>query len=279
MNSDIHPSSPAPTGVSADASPATPGAVRLSGGTDLPLPGVGTWQLRGSGAYRAVRTALDAGYRHLDTATMYGNEAAVGRALADSGVPRGQVFVTTKLPPQRAGAASATLDASRRELKLDSVDLWLIHWPPGGRAAPDVWREFLAARHTGRARAVGVSNYDTAQLDELAAATGQAPEVNQIRWGPTRYDAEVLAAHRQRGVVLTGYSPFKSTNLAEPVLAAIAAAHGVDPARVVLRWHVQHGVVVIPKSATERRIRSNADLGFTLTGEQMAAIDAVGHRS
>jgi len=279
MNSDIHPSSPAPTGVSADASPATPGAVRLSGGTDMPLLGFGTWQLRGSGAYRAVRTALDAGYRHLDTATMYGNEAAVGRALADSGVPRGQVFVTTKLPPQRAGAASATLDASRRELKLDSVDLWLIHWPPGGRAAPEVWREFLAARHTGRARAVGVSNYGIGEIDELNAATGEKPAVNQIRFGPSLYDPKLIAQHAERGVVVEGYSPFKTTDLHDPVLTRIAAAHGVDPARVVLRWHVQRGVVVIPKSKTPERIAGNAAIdGFTLTDDEMSRIDGLGTR-
>ena len=251
-------------------------AVKLDTGTAMPLVGFGTWRLRGDEAYRAVRAALDAGYRHVDTATMYGNEAEVGRALADSGVPREQVFVTTKLPAEHAGREAATLEASLRALGVDAVDLWLIHWPPGG-AGVTVWRELVAAQEAGRARAVGVSNYSLGQLDELTAATGRTPAVNQIRWGPALYDAAVAAGHRERGVVLEGYSPFKTTDLTHPALARIAAAHGVEPTQVVLRWHVQHGVVVIPKSARPERIRANADLaGFTLTDEEMAAVDALG---
>jgi diketogulonate reductase-like aldo/keto reductase len=250
--------------------------VKLGGGTSMPLLGFGTWRLRGEEAYRAVRDALDAGYRHVDTATMYGNEAEVGRALRDSGVPREQVFVTTKLPAENARREAGTLEASLRALGVDAVDLWLIHWPPGGAGVP-VWRELLAAEQSGRARAVGVSNYSLSQLDELTAATGRTPAVNQIRWGPSLHDPEILAGHRERGVVLEGYSPFKTTNLADPVLARVAAAHGVDPARVVLRWHVQHGVVVIPKSSRAERIRTNGDIGgFVLTDDEMAAIDGLG---
>ncbi len=250
--------------------------VKLGGGTSMPLLGFGTWRLRGEEAYRAVRDALDAGYRHVDTATMYGNEAEVGRALRDSGVPREQVFVTTKLPAENARREAGTLEASLRALGVDAVDLWLIHWPPGGAGVP-VWRELLAAEQSGRARAVGVSNYSLSQLDELTAATGRTPAVNQIRWGPSLHDPEILAGHRERGVVLEGYSPFKTTNLADPVLARVAAAHGVDPARVVLRWHVQHGVVVIPKSSRTERIRTNGDIGgFVLTDDEMAAIDGLG---
>jgi 2,5-diketo-D-gluconate reductase A len=246
---------------------------------DLPLLGFGTWQLRGKAAYRAVRDALEAGYRHLDTATMYGNEAEVGRALQDSGVPRDQVFLTTKLPAERAGRARATLDESRRALGVDAVDLWLIHWPPGRGRSVGVWREFLAARDAGLVRAAGVSNYDAAGIDELTAATGERPAVNQIRFGPSLWDPAVIAEHRDRGVVVEGYSPFKTTDLHDPVLTRIAAAHEVDPARVVLRWHLQHEIVVIPKSATPERIARNADLaGFVLGGDEMAAIDAMGDR-
>jgi 2,5-diketo-D-gluconate reductase A len=246
---------------------------------EMPLLGFGTWQLRGKAAYEAVRDALEAGYRHLDTATMYGNEAEVGRALADSGVPRDEVFITTKLPPERAGRERATLQASLRALGLDAIDLWLIHWPPGrGRSVP-VWREFLAAREAGLTRAAGVSNYGTDEIDELFAATGERPAVNQIRFGPSLWDAAVIAAHRERGVVVEGYSPFKTTNLHDPVLTRIAAAHGVDPARVVLRWHVQHEIVVIPKSRTPERIARNADIGgFALTDAEMAAVDGLGRR-
>lgn len=249
--------------------------VGLPGGSAMPLLGFGTWRLRGETAYRAVRDALDVGYRHLDTATMYGNEAEVGRALRDSGVPRAEVFVTTKLPPERAGRESETLAASLAALGLDAVDLWLIHWPPAG-AAPSVWRAFLAAQEAGYTREVGVSNYSTKQLDELTVATGHTPAVNQIRWGPALYDAHTVAEHRDRGVVLEGYSPFRSTNLHDPVLVGIAAAHGVQPPQVVLRWHVQHAFVVIPKSENPERIRTNADIGgFRLTDQEMATLDTL----
>jgi 2,5-diketo-D-gluconate reductase A len=251
-------------------------SVKLPSGASMPLLGFGTWQIRGNEAYRAVRHALEAGYRHLDTATMYGNEDQVGRALRDSGVPRGEIFVTTKLPPDRVGRERATLDASRRALGVDAVDLWLIHWPPSSGSSVSMWRQVLAARDAGHAHAVGVSNYHLDGLDELTGATGQTPEVNQVRWGPALYDADVLAGHRERGVVLEGYSPFKTTNLKDPVLTAIAQAHDVDAARVVLRWHLQHGVVVIPKSVTPDRIVTNAAIGdFTLTDDEMSALDAL----
>jgi diketogulonate reductase-like aldo/keto reductase len=256
----------------------TIGSVTLGAGVEMPLLGFGTWQIRGAAAYEAVRDALEAGYRHIDTATMYGNEAEVGRALADSGVPRDEVFVTTKLPPERAGRERATLDASLRALGVDAVDLWLIHWPPRRKSVP-VWREMLTARSEGRARAVGVSNYGVDEIDELIAATSEKPAVNQIRFGPALYDPKLVAEHRERGVVVEGYSPFKTTNLHDPVLTGIAAEHGVDPARVVLRWHVQHGIVVIPKSATPERIATNAALdGFELTDDEMAAVDGLAGR-
>jgi 2,5-diketo-D-gluconate reductase A len=251
------------------------GSADLPGGVTMPLVGFGTWRLRGRAAYDAVRAALDAGYRHLDTATFYGNETEVGRAVADSGVARDRVFITTKLPAERAGREAETLADSVRALG-GHVDLWLIHWPPGGQAAPAVWRHLLAARDAGSVRAVGVSNYDPDQIDELVDATGEAPAVDQVPWSPGRHDPRLLDRLRQRGVVVEGYRPLKDTDLDDPVLAAIAARHGVDPARVVLRWHVQHGIVVIPKSARPERIRANIDLaGFTLDAAEMAQIDAL----
>ena len=256
----------------------TIGALSLGHGAEMPLLGFGTWQIRGEKAYEAVRDALEAGYRHIDTATMYGNEAEVGRALRDSGVPRDEVFVTTKLPPERAGRERETLDASLRALGVDAVDLWLIHWPPRRRSVP-VWERFVEARDAGRARAIGVSNYGVGEIDELTSATGVTPAVNQIRFGPRLYDPKLVAQHRERGVVVEGYSPFKTTNLHDEVLTRIAAAHGVDPARVVLRWHVQHEIVVIPKSADPERIATNAAIdGFSLTDEEMAAVDRLGGR-
>jgi 2,5-diketo-D-gluconate reductase A len=251
----------------------------LADGNEIPLLGLGVWQVRdGRTCEDAVRWALEAGYRHIDTATMYGNESEVGRALRDSGVPRDEVFVTTKLPPERAGRASATLDASLAALGVDAVDLWLIHWPPR-RGSVGLWEQFIAAHADGRARAIGVSNYGVGEIDELITATGTKPAVNQIRFGPALYDPKLVAAHAERGVVVEGYSPFKTTDLHDPVLTRIAAAHGVDPARVVLRWHIQHEIVVIPKSKTPERIATNAAVdGFTLTDAEMAEVDALGGR-
>jgi 2,5-diketo-D-gluconate reductase A len=249
-------------------------ALRLAGGGAMPLVGFGTWQLRGGKAYEATRYALEVGYRHLDTATIYGNEEEVGRALRDSGVPREEVFVTTKLPPGNAGRERATIAASLRELGTEYVDLWLIHWPPGRDAGLPSWREFLAVQADGLARAVGVSNYDLDQLDLLTRETGQAPAVNQIPWSPRQHDPEVLAGHRERKIVLEGYSPLKGSRLTAPAITEIAQRHGVSPAQVVLRWHLEHEIVVIPKSAKRERIASNFDLsGFTLSPEEMARIE------
>jgi 2,5-diketo-D-gluconate reductase A len=251
-------------------------AVALDPGGAMPLVGLGTWQMTGARCQAAVRVALEVGYRHIDTATMYGNEREVGRAVRDSGVPREQVFVTTKLPPGAAGRERRTLDDSLRALGMDHVDLWLVHWPPRGRALVSTWRELLAVRDRGLARAIGISNYSLAQLDELPAATGATPQVNQIPWAPTRYDPALLAEHRRRGVVVEGYSPFKNTDLRHPVLVEIATRHGVTPAQVVVRWHVDHQVVVIPKSATPERIATNFDVfGFSLSEEELARIDGL----
>jgi 2,5-diketo-D-gluconate reductase A len=247
--------------------------VTLTGGARMPLVGFGTWQLRGRSAYESTRYALEVGYRHLDTATMYGNEAEVGRAVRDSGVPREDIFVTTKLPPRRAGHERATLDESLRDLGLDRVDLWLIHWPPSGGADAAVWREFIAARDAGLVTSIGVSNYSLAQIDELTEATGVTPEVNQVPWSPPEHDPKVLSGHRERRVALEGYSPLKGTNLRDRVLAGIAEAHGVSVAQVVLRWHLEHGIVVIPKSARRERIAANFELDFALTPEEVARID------
>lgn len=248
----------------------------LPGGT-IPVLGLGTWQSEGSDAELAVSAALQLGYRHVDTATGYGNEAQVGRALATVGIDRDDVFVTTKLPPDHADRARQTLMESLAALATDHLDLWLIHWPPGGRARPDVWEELRRARDEGHVRSIGVSNYSIAQIDELIAATGEAPAVNQIPYSPVDHDADLLAAHRQRGIVVEGYSPLKRTDLtAEPVVAA-ARAHGATPAQVVLRWHVEHDVVVIPKSVRRERLEENLGvLDFTLTPEEVAALDALG---
>ncbi|GAA1814797.1 aldo/keto reductase [Luedemannella flava] len=250
--------------------------VTLPGGVAMPLLGLGTWQATGDDAYRAVRVALEAGYRHLDTAAAYGNEAEVGRAVRDSGLPREEVFVTTKLRPNDAARAPQAINDSLAKLGLDYVDLWLIHWPINGQASPPTWRHLRDARDAGLTRTIGVSNYSLSQLDELADASGEIPAVNQIPWGPTRNDPTLLAGHQARGVVLEGYSPLKNADLDSPVLKEIAEAHGVTPAQVVLRWHLDHGVVVIPKSTREDRIATNGDLfTFALSPADLARVDAL----
>jgi diketogulonate reductase-like aldo/keto reductase len=248
--------------------------VDLGGGVTMPMVGFGTWQLGGRRAYEAVRYALEAGYRHLDTATMYRNEHEVGQALREGGLDRGEVFVTTKLQPGNADRARAILAESLRALGTSYVDLWLIHWPPRRQASVPLWREFLALRDEGLCRSVGVSNYSITQIDELIAATGQHPAVNQIPWSPSQYDPALLAAHADRGIAVEGYSPLKGTRLRDRVLAEIAARHQVTPAQVVLRWHLEHGITVIPKSARPDRIKSNFDLfSFSLTPEEVARLD------
>jgi diketogulonate reductase-like aldo/keto reductase len=252
-------------------------AVEIGPGVSMPLLGLGTWQARGRSAQAAVRRALEIGYRHIDTARAYGNEAEVGRAIADSGVPRNEVFVTTKMWPDRAGRERGSLDESLDALGLDHVDLWLIHWPPAGQARPDVWERFLEAQADGVARAVGVSNYSISQLDELERATGRSPAVNQIEWGPALHDARTLDEHRRRGVQLEGYSPLNTTDLRSRRLVEIADAHGVTPAQVVIRWHIEHQIVVIPKSTHPERIVENADVfRFALSADEVAALDDLG---
>jgi 2,5-diketo-D-gluconate reductase A len=246
--------------------------VTLVGGVEMPLLGFGTWQITGRTGYEATLSALHTGYRHIDTATMYGNEAEVGRAVRDSGIPREEIFVTTKAPPDRQSRAQKTLDASLKALGMDYVDLWLIHWPPHGGAGPRMWQDLVEARNDGLARAVGVSNFSIAEIDEL----DEKPAVNQIPWSPFDYDPVTVAESAERGVVLEGYSAFKRSNLRDPVLTEIATAHNVTAAQVVLRWHLEHEIVVIPKSKTPARIAANFDIfDFSLSPAEVARIDAL----
>lgn len=252
-----------------------PGTPLRSGG-EIPLLGLGTWQASGNAAYDATLRALQLGYRHLDTAKNYGNEEQVGRAVADSGLARDEVFLTTKLPPGDAGREAATLRESLTRLGTDHLDLWLIHWPPNRGAGVDTWRAFLDAQQAGLVRAVGVSNYSPAQLDELTAATGVTPAVNQIPWSPYLADPALAAAHAERQVVLEGYSPLKGGVLGDPVIGEVASGLGRTPAQVILRWHLDHGVVAIPKSADPGRIAENLDvLDWSLPADALDRIDAL----
>jgi 2,5-diketo-D-gluconate reductase A len=251
--------------------------VPLTGGARMPLLGFGTWQIKGDDAVRAASAALECGYRHLDTATVYGNEGEVGRALAESGVPRDQVFVTTKCPPSKNGHELDTLRESLDLLRTDHVDLWLIHWPDDATDIDAMWRAFVEAREAGLAREIGVSNFDAALLQQVTDATGVTPAVNQIEWSPLLFDAGILADHRERGVVLEGYSALRGGTLDHPTIVEIAERTGRTTAQVIIRWHLQHQIVVIPKSVDPERIRSNADVaGFSLGDDDMAALDALG---
>jgi 2,5-diketo-D-gluconate reductase A len=240
----------------------------------MPLLGFGTWQIRNADAPEATATALEAGYRHIDTATGYENEAGIGKGLRTVNLPRESVFLTTKMPPDNVGRERRTLEQSLTKLGVDFVDLWLVHWPPNRRATPAAWEEFVRARSDGLTRSIGVSNYSLSQIDELTEATGVTPAVNQIRWGTSVYDPSVVSGLEQRGVVLEGYSPFKASNLDDPALLEIASRYDASTAQIVVAWHVAHGFVVIPKSVHQERIVANAaGARIELTADEVAEID------
>jgi 2,5-diketo-D-gluconate reductase A len=252
--------------------------VKLPGDAVMPMIGLGTWKVKGDEVETAVTAALAAGYRHIDTATMYGNEALIGEALGNAGADRSQLFITTKIRPSDTGREAEVLRQSLRALRTEYLDLWLVHWPskrPWRRT--QIWNAMRELRDDGLVRAIGVSNYSLAMIDTVTKATGEAPAVNQVLWNPSHYDPAVLAGHRERGVALEGYSALRDPRLGDPVLAEIAAAHQVSVPRVVLRWHLEHGVIVIPKSVRPDRITANLDLlGFRLEPAEVARIDALG---
>ena len=252
-------------------------SVEIAPGVEMPLVGLGTWQATGARAQAAVLRALEVGYRLIDTATMYGNEREVGRALRDSGVPRDELFITTKLPSGNAGRERETIAASLEALgRRPARSLARALAAGRARAAADLGAVRRGARRGPHARDRR-EQLRPGQIDEIVDATGVTPAVNQIRWSPALYDADLVAAHRQRGVALEGYSPFLSTDLGNRVLAEIAERHGATTRQVVVRWHVEHGFVVIPKSTDPGRIAANLDvLGFTLDDSEVARIDALG---
>lgn len=246
----------------------------LPSGASIPLLGFGTWQLTGDTATQATSAALRVGYRHLDTATVYGNEGEVGTALRESGVAREEVFVTSKVPPGEAARAREVLETSLRLLGVDALDLWLIHWTEDG-ADRNLWAELLQAQADGVVRDVGVSNHSLEQLDELEHATGVRPAVNQIKWSPLLHDPALLQGHQQRGVLVEGYSGLKGGTMELPAVVAAAERLGCTPAQALIAWQLQHGMVVIPKSTDPERIRQNGDVGrLVLSDDDMAAIDA-----
>ncbi len=253
----------------------------LNDGHTIPQIGLGTWPLNDDEVAPVVVTAIKAGYRHIDTAYRYGNERGVGQGIRDSGIPREELFITTKLDGEFQGEdrAIAGLDESLRRLRLDYVDLLLIHWPlPRRDQYISTWKTFERLVAAGKTRSIGVSNFKPAHLDRLLAEASIRPAVNQIQLNPRITRPDHRDYDSAQGIVTVAWGPLgpRTDLLAEPVLATIAAKYGKTPGQVVLRWHIELGVVPIPKSANPERIAQNIDIfDFALTGDEVAAISAL----
>jgi len=248
----------------------------LVDGNQIPLLGFGVWQVPdGRESEQAVAWALEAGYRHIDTAQAYGNEASVGRALRDSGVPRDEVFVTTKFFPRRKKDPEAEAQRSLERLGVDYVDLYIIHWPQGGPTW--AWDGMQRAREAGHARSIGVSNFSVAELDELLAVADVPPAIDQVQFSPFEFRRGLLAAAEERNVVIEAYSPLGTgRHLDDRRVKEVADRLGRSPAQVLLRWCLERGLVVLPKSTHRHRIVENAQVfDFSPSEEDMAALDAL----
>ncbi|MEC4018720.1 aldo/keto reductase [Streptomyces sp. H27-D2] len=255
--------------------------ITLNNGVKMPQLGYGVWQVPDDEAATAVSTALEAGYRSIDTAAIYGNEEGTGKALAASGLPREELFVTTKLWNSEQGYEStlSAFDASLAKLNLDHVDLYLIHWPIAAAGTYlDTWKAFEKIYADGRAKAIGVSNFQPAHLQRLIDEGSVVPAVNQVELHPQLQQVEVRAFGARHGIATEAWSPLGQGKglLDEPKIGAIAQKHGRTAAQVVLRWHLQLGNVVIPKSVTPSRIKENFDVfGFELDDADLASIAAL----
>jgi len=251
--------------------------ITLNNGVTIPQLGFGVFQVPDAATADAVRHALDAGYRSIDTAALYRNERSVGKAVAESGIPRDELFITTKVWNRDQGydATLRAFDASIGKLGLEFVDLYLIHWPtPAKDRYLDTWTALEKLLADGRTRAIGVSNFEPDHLERLLAASDIVPAVNQIELHPELQQAELREFHARHGIVTEAWSPLaRGALLDSPVLAAVAEKHGRTPAQVALRWQIQLGNVVIPRSVTPSRIRENIEIfDFTLTEEDLATI-------
>lgn len=250
----------------------------MNDGRSIPAVGFGTFRIGDSEVERLVGEALAAGYRSIDTAALYGNEAGVGRGIAASGLPREEIFVTTKLWNDRHHDARRACEESLAKLGLDAVDLYLIHWPaPTQNLYRQAWKELVRIRQDGLALSIGVSNFSAKQIQELIDDTGVVPAVNQIELHPYMQQKELRAFHQSKGIVTEAWSPIaKGQILSDPVLQEIGSKHEKSVVQVVLRWHLQSGVVAIPKTVHPERIRENlAIFDFELDDEDMAGIDAL----
>ena len=255
--------------------------VKFNDGRSIPQLGYGVWQVEDEVAEKVVGTALETGYRHVDTAAIYGNEAGVGRAIANSDVAREDIFLTTKLWNSDQGYESAfeAFEASLEKLGTDYVDLYLIHWvKPQQGLYLDSWRALIELQKQGKVRSIGVSNFPEEQLREIIEKTGVVPVIHQIELHPYFSQEALRAVHAEYGIVTEAWSPLGNGSdlLQNPVLAEIAERHGATPAQVVLAWHLAKGTVAIPKSVTPSRIEENlASVNVKLTAEDIAAVDAL----
>jgi 2,5-diketo-D-gluconate reductase A len=252
--------------------------IELRDDGEIPQLGFGVFQVAPEDTVEPVFMALEAGYRHIDTAAAYGNEAEVGQALRASGLDRGEVFITTKCFNDDQGYEQAkhAFNASLERLETDYVDLYLIHWPvPAHDRYVDTWRAFIELQREGLVRSIGVSNFQPAHVERLIQETGVTPSVNQVELHPRFQQRGLRHLHQQLGIVTEAWSPLgQGLELADPVVKAIAEHHHRTPAQVILRWHLQVGNVVIPKSVTPARIKENIDVfGFQLEPPDMTAID------
>ena len=255
--------------------------ITLNDGNAIPQVGLGVWQTPPEATERAVATALEAGYRHIDTAAAYQNEREVGQALAKSGLRREDVYITTKLwnADQGYDSTLAAFDKSMERLGLEYLDLYLVHWPmPKTNKYVDTFKAFAYLRDQGRIRSIGVSNFEPEHLRTLIDATGVVPAVNQIELHPLLQQQELREVHAELGIATEAWSPLgQGSLLATPTVTSVAEAHGRTPAQVLIRWHIQLGNIVIPKSVTPERIVSNFDVfDFELSEQDMASISSLG---
>lgn len=255
-------------------------AITLNDNTSIPQLGFGVFQIPPADTERLVSVALEAGYRHIDTAAVYGNEEGVGRAIAASGIPREELYVTTKLWNDRHSDAEAALNESLERLGLDRVDLYLIHWPcPAQNRYVEAWQQLIGLREKGLTTSIGVSNFLPEHIDRLTMTSRVTPVVNQIELHPALQQWKDIDAARVHGIKVEAWAPLGQgrTDLLEaPEIVDAATAHGVSPAQVIIRWHLQNGVILFPKSSHPERIRENIDVfGFELSSDEMADITSL----